>query len=120
MAQRVSAKAYLLSGIKIILPAAVILIAGIIAVPSVLVYLVTHPDSQEPTNPSYYLLTSADVRIPADDGTDISGWWIPGEESAPGIVLATGYGMSRSGALSLATELHKRGFSSRIFEYGAG
>jgi pimeloyl-ACP methyl ester carboxylesterase len=114
MAQRVSAKAYFLSSIKIILPAAILLIAGIIAIPSVLVYLITHPDSQEPINPSYYLLTSSDVRITADDGTDINGWWIPGEEDSPGIALATGYGMSRSGALSLATELHKRGFNILI------
>ena len=115
MTQRLSAKSYFIANIKLILPAAIFLIAGLIAVPVLVVYLVTHSETQESLNPSYYLLSSSDIRITANEGTEISGWWIPGEEGSAGIVLAPGYGMSRSEALSLAAALHDKGFNILIF-----
>jgi pimeloyl-ACP methyl ester carboxylesterase len=67
-------------------------------------------------NPSYYLLPSLEVTIPTDDHKEMPGWWIPGLKGAPGIILAPGYGMSRSDALSLAALLHDSGFNLLIYD----
>jgi pimeloyl-ACP methyl ester carboxylesterase len=101
----------------IVFPAAAILLVGTAVILSVLVYKTTHPGVvPESVNPSHYLLPSLDVAIPAAEGSEIPGWWIPGLKSAPGIILAPGYGMSRSDALSLAAALHEDGFNLLIYE----
>jgi hypothetical protein len=97
---------------KFVLPPAAILFAGILALFGILVFKVTHPaDVAEPINPSYYLLPSLEVDFPSNDKSDIAGWWIPGLRGAPGIILAPGYGMSRSDVLSLMKALHGNGFN---------
>ena len=98
-----------------VLPAAIILIAGALAILGVLVYKLSYPGAvQETANPSHYLLPSLEVTVPAGK-KDLPGWWIPGLKSAPGIILAPGYGMSRSDALSLAAALHEAGFNLLVY-----
>ncbi len=102
--------------LKTILPAAAILIAGVLGLLGFLVYRVTNPGAvPEHVNPSHFLLPSLEVSIPSGNGPDINGWWIPGLKNAPGIVLAPGYGMSRSDALSLAAALHEDGYNLLVF-----
>jgi pimeloyl-ACP methyl ester carboxylesterase len=99
-----------------ILPAAIILGLGILAIPCLLVYKVSiFRMSQETLDPSLHLLEFSDVRIISRDGNEIHGWWIPGVAGFAGIVLAPGFGMNRSDALSLATVLHKEGFSILVY-----
>ena len=107
---------------RTILPAAAILLIGITVVLSILVYKVSYPGVvTEPVNPSHYLLPSLEVTIPSRDGTEIPGWWIPGLKNAPGIILAPGYGMGRSDALSLASALHDKGFNILVYaQRGSG
>jgi len=116
MTQRPPVKIRVINSIMKILYAAIILGIGVLAFPCLLVYKVCRPGTaQEPLNPSYHLLESSDFRATSQDGNDISGWWIPGVEGAAGIVLAPGFGMNRSDALSLATVLHKEGFNILIY-----
>jgi hypothetical protein len=107
---------------RTILPAFAILFLGSAVVLGVLVYKISFPGlGQESVNPSHYLLPSLEVTIPADDHTEIPAWWIPGLKGAPGIILAPGYGMSRSDALSLAAALHDGGFNLLIYgQRGSG
>jgi pimeloyl-ACP methyl ester carboxylesterase len=99
-----------------LLPSAAILLLGIAGLLGVLVYKVSYLGSViEAVNPSHYLLPYLAVGIPCGKGFDIPAWWIPGLKYAPGIVLAPGYGMSRSDALSLAVALNQHGFNILIF-----
>jgi pimeloyl-ACP methyl ester carboxylesterase len=101
---------------RLVLPAIGILLIGFAAIFSFLTYKVTHPEAiQEPIDPSYYVLPSLNVTIPASNGSEIPAWWIPGLKNAPVIILAPGYGMSRSDGLSLAAELHEIGFNILIY-----
>ncbi len=102
--------------IRRVLPAVIILACGIAAVLGFLVYQITHPGAvPEAVNPSHYLMSSLDVIIPSGKYI-IPGWWIPGLKDAPGIILAPGYGMSRSDTLSLAAALHEKGFNLLIYD----
>jgi hypothetical protein len=105
-----------------IIPAFLILSIGSAVVLGVVVYKVSNPGVlEEHVNPSHYLLPSLEVTIQADDRAEIPAWWIPGLKGAPGIILAPGYGMSRSDALSLATLLHEQGFNLLIYsQRGSG
>ncbi len=99
-----------------VLPAVAILLVGIVLIFSVLVYKISRPGAvSESVNPSHYLLPSLDVAIPSRDSKEIPAWWIPGLKGAPGIVLAPGYGMSRSDALSLAAVLHENEFNVLVY-----
>jgi pimeloyl-ACP methyl ester carboxylesterase len=108
--------------LRTVLPAAIILAGGVLALFAILVYRITHPgEVPEPVNPSHFLLPSLDVEFPSGGGGFISGWWIPGLKGAPGIVMAPGYGMSRSDGLSLAVLLHQDGFNLLTYdERGSG
>jgi hypothetical protein len=101
--------------LRLVLPAALILIVGISAALGVLVYKVTHPGAvPESVNPSHYLLPSVDVTWLRGDGTEGAGWWIPGSKDSPGVLMVPGLGMCRSDALSLALPLHQDGFNLLI------
>ncbi len=101
----------------LVLPALAILFVGIVLILGILVYKISYPAAvPESVNPSHYLLPSLDVSIPAAKGDDIPAWWIPGLKGAPGIILAPGYGMCRSDALSLAVLLHEYGFNLLIYD----
>ena len=116
MVQRLPTKTRFINSIKKILPAAILMGIGILAIPSFLFYKATYPEaSQEPANPSYHLLKSSDVRITSLSNNEMNGWWIPGIKGSAGIVLAPGYGMTRSDALSLAVVLHAEGFNILIY-----
>jgi hypothetical protein len=102
--------------LRMIFPAVLILLLGVGIVLGILVYKISHPDRvQEAVNPSHYLLPSLNITIPTRDRIEMPGWWIPGLKGAPGVILAPGYGMSRSDALSLAAVLHDHGFNLLVF-----
>lgn len=102
---------------RMVLPATAILVVGILGTFGILVYRITHPGAvPEHVNPSHYLLPSLEVAISSGQGRDIPAWWIPGSKRAPGIILAPGFGMSRSDALSLAAVLHESGFNLLVYD----
>jgi pimeloyl-ACP methyl ester carboxylesterase len=98
-------------------PAIAIVLIGMAVLLGILVYKISYPGTiADGVNPSHYLLPYMEIGIPSGKENDIPGWWIPGLKNAPGIVLAPGYGMTRSDALSLAVALRKNGFNLLIFE----
>jgi pimeloyl-ACP methyl ester carboxylesterase len=102
--------------LRTILPAVAILLVGAVAFFSFAIYKVSYPGVvPEAVNPSHYLLPSLEVEISGGGRAEIPAWWIPGLKNAPGIILAPGYGMSRSDALSLAAALHHNGFNLLIY-----
>lgn len=102
--------------LKTVFPAAAILLVGLFIIFSVFVYRISNPaTAPEAVTPSHYLLPFLDLATPAANGDIIYGWWIPGLKGAPGIVLAPGYGMNRTDALSLAVGLHNDGFNLFIY-----
>jgi pimeloyl-ACP methyl ester carboxylesterase len=107
---------------RTLFPAAAILILGIAGLFSFFVYKVSYPEAAtEAVNPSHYLLPYLAVEIPCGKDSGIPAWWIPGLKHAPGVVLAPGYGMSRSDALSLAVVLNQHGFNLLIYaQRGSG
>ena len=112
-----SAKGQFGKGFKLIFPAIAILVVGLFIISAVFVYKISRPDAVlESVNPSHYLLPSLDIAAAGANGDMIYGWWIPGLKGAPGIVLAPGYGMNRSDALSLAVGLHNNGFNLFIYD----
>lgn len=117
MRQRLPVTARISRGARILLPTAVLLIVCVGAFPGIVLYQITRPAaSREPTDPSFYMLESSDIEVTSDGGDRIQGWWIPGGDGAAGVILAPGFGMSRSDALSLAAALQKNGFN--VFLYG--
>jgi pimeloyl-ACP methyl ester carboxylesterase len=103
--------------LRMVLPAAIIILGSILGIFGILVYRITHPGAApEAANPSHYLLPSLDVTWPSNDGSEIAGWWIPGLKGAPGVLLAPGFGMGRSDALSLALPLHEEGFNLLVYD----
>lgn len=99
--------------------AAGVLIAGYLGLCIYLAYTIKYPSAiPEDAKPSHYLLAAVDVSWSSPRGRDIKGWWTEGKAGAPAVLLATGYDLSRSDALSLAAELGKRGFHSLIYSAG--
>jgi hypothetical protein len=116
MKRHLPAKVRIARFFRAIVPAAGILGFGALVVLGFLIYKISHPGSvPEPVNPSYYALPSLEVEFSPKGGKEIPAWWIPGLKGAAGIVLAPGYGMSRSDALSLANVLHEDGFNILIY-----
>jgi pimeloyl-ACP methyl ester carboxylesterase len=108
---------------RILLPSGAILIVGIVLSLGILVYKISNPGEvpEGDVHPSHYLLPSLEVSIPSARHPEIAGWWIPGRKNAPGILLATGYGMNRVDALSLAADLRQDGFNLLIYsQRGSG
>lgn len=117
MKQQAPAKVQIGKFFRTILPALVIIIVGACLILGFFVYKISYPGAvPESVNPSHYLLPSLDDLISSAKGDLIPAWWIPGLKGAPGIILAPGYGMSRSDALSLAAALHEKGFNLLIFD----
>jgi pimeloyl-ACP methyl ester carboxylesterase len=117
MKEQAPAKVQIEKFLRTVLPAVAILVIGTLLIFSFMVYRISHPAAvPESVNPSHYLLPSLDVLISPAKGSPIPAWWIPGLKGAPGIILAPGYEMSRSDALSLAVLLHESGFNLLIYD----
>jgi pimeloyl-ACP methyl ester carboxylesterase len=102
---------------RTILPAVIIIMAGILFLFGFLTHNIAHPDAAaEQVAPSHYLLPSLEIELPMEEDPAIPAWWIPGLKYAPGIILAPGYGMSRSDALSLAVALNQHGFNLLVYD----
>jgi pimeloyl-ACP methyl ester carboxylesterase len=111
-AAKVQANRYL----RLVLPPVLIITGGLVSFIVFLYYRSTHAGIvPEPINPSNYVLPSQDVVVVSADGSQISAWWITGENNKPSIVLAPGFGMSRADVLSLAAVLNGQGYHLLIY-----
>jgi pimeloyl-ACP methyl ester carboxylesterase len=105
--------------LRIALITIAVLFAGCLSFFAFLVFKIKYPSPlPEDTKPSHYLLASKDVSWSSSTGRDVKGWWTEGLAGQPAVLLAPGYDLSRSDALSLAAELGKRGFHSLIYAAG--
>ncbi len=78
----------------------------------------TDKDPQE-DHPSNYGLAFEDVEFGSRDGeVSLSGWYLPGDASAPHLIFVHGNGSVRSGdnAVELASRLVGRGFNTLLFD----
>jgi uncharacterized protein len=117
MKRQTPAKVQIAIFFRTVFPAVAILVVGVLIILGFFIYKVSFPGAvSESVNPSHYLLPSLDVLMSSTKGKAIPAWWIPGLKGAPGIILAPGYGMSRSDALSLAVALHDNGFNLLVFD----
>jgi len=57
-----------------------------------------------------------EICIPAKDGGQLYGWWIPGEKARPVIILAHGWGSNLGWFLPFIRELHPRGYHLLMFD----
>jgi pimeloyl-ACP methyl ester carboxylesterase len=117
MKHQTPAKIQIRKFFRTVFPALAILVAGTILILGFFIYKISYPGPvPESVNPSHYLMPSLDVLMSSTKGKTIPAWWIPGLKGAPGIILAPGYGMNRSDALSLALVLRESGFNLLIFD----
>lgn len=117
MKHQTPAKIQIRKFFRTVFPALAILVAGTILILGFFIYKISYPGPiPESVNPSHYLMPSLDVLMSSTKGKTIPAWWIPGLKGAPGIILAPGYGMNRSDALSLALVLRQSGFNLLIFD----
>jgi pimeloyl-ACP methyl ester carboxylesterase len=100
-----------------IIPAALVVLTGILVVVALLAYRLVHPvEAPEDINPSHFMIPAQDVLLAAHGGAEMPAWWIPGTKGAPAVILVPGHGMSRSDALSLASALRDRGFHALTYD----
>jgi dipeptidyl aminopeptidase/acylaminoacyl peptidase len=58
-----------------------------------------------------------EVRFGATDGVPLYGWFLRGEEHAPGLVLCHGYQRSMEETFALGCELREHGFNVLLFDF---
>ncbi len=77
-----------------------------------------HPDGIEYTNPGQDGYTYEDIRFPSQDGTRLSGWFIPAQGKALGTVIHFhGNAQNMSAHYSFVSWLPANGFNLFVFDY---
>ncbi len=66
--------------------------------------------------PAQYGIPCEEVRIPAVDGGRLYGWWIPGREGAPTLVLIHGWSRNTQRMLPYIRALHPLGYNLLAFD----
>lgn len=68
------------------------------------------------SDPSEAGLKFENVSFAATDGSQVSGWLIPGEKGRPAVLFVHGWGATRLEGLRYAPSLHKRGFTCLLID----
>jgi pimeloyl-ACP methyl ester carboxylesterase len=58
-----------------------------------------------------------EVRFPAVDGLELAGWFLPGREGYPPVILCHEWGSSKESLLNLAIKLNESGFPLVLFDF---
>ncbi|MBA4385000.1 MAG: hypothetical protein C0410_09705 [Anaerolinea sp.] len=66
--------------------------------------------------PTKYDISYDDVNIPFSKGVRLNGWWIPGSQKAPTIILVHGWGRNLSRMLQYISFLHPLGYNLLAFD----
>ncbi len=57
-----------------------------------------------------------EIQIPANNNTVLYGWWIPGNNAAPTIILIHGWGRNAGRMMPYIRNLHEKGFNLIAFD----
>jgi fermentation-respiration switch protein FrsA (DUF1100 family) len=79
--------------------------------------LLFYPEKGQTSSPSAIELEFEELWITANDGVRTHGWWIPGPEGAPVILMFHGNAGTISGRLMFAKGLHQLGVTVYMAEY---
>ncbi len=66
--------------------------------------------------PADYGIPYEKVRIPASRGGSLAGWWIPGEEGAPTLILVHGWSRNAQRMMPYIRALHPLGYNLLAFD----
>ena len=66
--------------------------------------------------PADYGIPYEKVRIPAPRGGSLAGWWIPGEEGAPTLILVHGWSRNAQRMMPYIRALHPLGYNLLAFD----
>jgi pimeloyl-ACP methyl ester carboxylesterase len=66
--------------------------------------------------PQKYDIPFDEIHIPAKDGTQLHGWWIPSEADAPTLILIHGWGRNLSRTINYIRALHPLGYNLLAFD----
>ena len=75
------------------------------------------PGLKHSMTPESLGLTAEEVRFPAADSVAVGGWWLPGPEKSPVVVIAARGSGTMADVLPAAREFLARGFTVLTFEY---
>ncbi len=67
-------------------------------------------------DPSEAGLKFENVTFPAKDGSQVSGWLVPGEKGKPAVLFVHGWGSTRLEGLRYVSSLQKRGFTCLLID----
>ena len=83
-----------------------------------IVYQAIHPQRQpSAVNLDTMVGHPQTFSFPDTDGAQREGWFFPGLNSAPAIVVCHGYGSQRADVLTLVTALQEHGFNVFLFDF---
>ncbi len=101
-------------GVLLLIGSVVLVVSGVLGV---LLYRHAHPPrlTSEET-PESLFTRYEDASFTSSDGVSMSGWWIPGREKAPALILCHDRGASRASLLGLAARLSAESYSVLLFD----
>lgn len=68
------------------------------------------------STPAKYGISYSEINVPSSDKDYLYGWWIPGSERAPTIILVYGWGRNLSRMLPYIAYLHPLGYNLLAFD----
>jgi pimeloyl-ACP methyl ester carboxylesterase len=84
----------------------------------VILYRYAHPPRVlSDQNPSALFTHYQDAAFVSPDGVSLTGWWLPGRDGLPAIILCHDLGSSRSSLMGLATRLEEAEYPILIFDF---
>ena len=83
------------------------------------VHRVTSPERQVEALPDFesMQIRVTEVEFPSADGMTLRGWWMPGNEGLPPILLCHDRGSSKRSMINLAIALREKGFAVLMFDF---
>jgi pimeloyl-ACP methyl ester carboxylesterase len=91
----------------------------VVVATGVRVHLMTHPEREREEGIDFegLMIRAEPVEFPAVDGVPLAGWLLPGDPARPPVLLCHDHGSSKASLLSLAIELHHRGYPVLLFDF---
>ena len=92
---------------------------GVVALTGVRVHQATHPERERQDGFDFdsLLLAVDEVRFPAVDGIELSGWLLEGDAAFPPILLCHDLGSSKTSLVYQAIDLNGRGYPVLLFDF---
>jgi len=83
------------------------------------VHRITFPERQVEDLPDFesMQISVTEVEFPSADGMALRGWWMPGDEGMPPILLCHDWRSSKRSMINLAIALREKGFAVLMFDF---